>query len=103
MNPDYSVLIQFDLLLARSNKYTFALQDLDEILNRVGTKHIDRRYCLDWFVDNDILIKTDSEYYYTGDHIDRYKPYRGYQKIVKIVKEKDGLPIDFNLINFTLD
>ncbi len=103
MNSDYNILIQFDLILARSHKYTFSPQDIDEILNRVAHKYMDKKYCLDWFVDNDILIKTDGEFYYTGEKVERYKPYRGYQKIVKIVKEKDGLPIDFDLINFTLD
>ncbi len=103
MNLDFSILIQFDLLLARSQKDLFYTSDINELLSKVATKYLDKKYCLDWFVDNNILINVNGEYYYTGEKVERYKPYRGYQKIVKIVKEKDGLPIDFDLINFKLE
>ncbi len=103
MNLDFSILIQFDLLLARSQKDLFYTSDINELLSKVAIKYLDKKYCLDWFVDNNILINVNGEYYYTGEKVERYKPYRGYQKIVKIVKEKDGLPIDFDLINFKLE
>jgi hypothetical protein len=58
---------------------------------------------LDWFLDNDILINNGSDYYYTEDKIKKYKPYKGHQKIVKIFKEKDGLPIGFDFTNFKIE
>ncbi len=103
MCSDYSILIQFDILLARSNKYEFDSQDINELLDRIKTKHSDKKYCLDWFVNNDILVKIDGWYYHTGEKAGRYKPYKGYQKIVQLIRERDGLPIDFNLINLTLN
>ncbi len=103
MYSDYSILVQFDILLAKNQKEVFYTSDINELLSRITSKYLDRKYCLNWFIDNDILINVGEEYYYTGEKIERYKPYKGYQKIVKIVKEKEGLPIDFDLINFTLD
>jgi hypothetical protein len=103
MNKDLSVLIQFDLLLARSDKKVFSNSDLEEILSRLSSKYLERKYCFDWFLDNNILINSEQEYYYTGEKIQRYKPYKGYQRIVKIIKERDGLPIEFDFINFKIE
>jgi len=103
MYQDFSILIQFDLLLARSSTQIFYARDLEDLLSRISQKYLDRKYCLNWFLDNDILINNGSDYYYTGEKIEKYKPYKGHQKIVKIFKEKDGLPIEFDFINFKIE
>jgi hypothetical protein len=103
MYQDFSILIQFDLLLARSGKQIFDTQDIDELLNKISSKYLDKKYCLNWFLENDILINNGLDYYYTGEKVERYKPYRGHQKIVKIFRDKDGLPIEFDFINFKIE
>jgi hypothetical protein len=105
MVQDYWNLIQFDLLLAKSDKVQFYQFDLDVILQKVSPKCLERKYCLDWFLENKILIYSsiDQKYYYTWEKISRYKQYQGHQKIVKIVKETDGMGINFNLINLSIE
>ena len=75
MNTNKILLIQFDVYLSRNSKYLFTDYDLEEILARITKSQLEKKYCLDFFIKNKILIVADgyNSYYYTLEKIQLYK------------------------------
>jgi len=98
MNRDYSLIIQFDLYLARSPSYVFDEYEINTILSNLTKSDYEKRFCLNFFTKNSILTLCESTYhtyYYNLEKLVQYKPYPNYRTIVNLIKKEYAIELDF--------